>query len=427
VLWGGRTALAALIFVAATPVVFELGGYGHPEGPAFLALNLGIWSLIRAVRPEARNPALGLVAATFLLWAGATLRADVLLAFPALPFLGAAGGEPGRRRRAFAIGLLTTGAAAAAFFAVQTAVLALAPPRTLPVPGETFTGTLGMAPMLIEYWKGATSVRALAKGLAVWITGLGPVLLALGALGVSALFRKGNPSLGLAALAFILPSALFWLPNPTPSRHLLLTFLGLVPAAADWLQARFSGRRFGLAVVIVLGLNLVAMDLIRPFIIRNYQFAFVSLLPQRVNLWVPMGNPIAARVWARRQVELELDETRQLLETGEPRVFVFGGWVALRLIHELYARGDYQVAHEWRHDGFMVHVTTPKTEYVIYDYGGPPSLPPAELMERIAKAGDYRDFALAIVPSDQPVVGAASVPAGYRELPITLPAWLRRE
>jgi 4-amino-4-deoxy-L-arabinose transferase-like glycosyltransferase len=425
-LLGARVALGSLLLMAATPVVFELGGYGHPEGPAFLALNLAIWGLVRAFARDRRRPA-WLAGAALLAWVAATLRADVLLAFPSFPFLAAAAAGSNRRFRALAAGTLVAAAAALAYFAVQSAVLALAPARVLPVPGGHFSGQPGMLRMLVEYWRNATSVGALLKGAAGWITGLGPVLLALGAIGLLPLLRhREERSFGLAALAMILPSAIFWLPNPTPSRHLLLTFLGLTPAAVYWLAERFPGRRFALTVGLTLALNLIAMDAVRPVIVRNYRFAFVNLLPRRVNLWVPMGNPIAARVWARRQVRLELEETRQLLTTIEPRVFVFGGWVAVRLIHALYARGDYQVAYEWRHESFMYHVTTPRTEYVIYDYAGPPSMPPAELMARIAAAGDYRNFAFAIVPSDQPVTGAASIPAGYRELSIALPDWLDR-
>jgi hypothetical protein len=233
-------------------------------------------------------------------------------------------------------------------------------------------------------------------------------------------------SFGLAALALILPGATFWLTNPTPSRHLLLTFLGLVPAAVLWLRS-VAARRFGLAVALTLALNLVAMDAIAPIVIKSYRFFFVNLLPRRVNLWVPLGNPVTARLWARRQLALELDETRQLADTPEPRVFVCGGWVSMRLVHELYIRGDYQVEHMWRHGGFLYHITTPKTEYMIYDYGGPPSISSREMLERVAAAGDYRDFAIAIAPSDQPVEDPARVPAGYRELPIVLPAEINRE
>jgi hypothetical protein len=176
-----------------------------------------------------------------------------------------------------------------------------------------------------------------------------------------------------------------------------------------------------------LALNLVAMDAIAPIVVKSYRFFFVSLLPRRVNLWVPMGNPITARIWARRQVELELDETRQLADTSEPRVLVCGAWVSMRLVHELYARGDYQVDYVWKHDSFLYHITTPKTDYLIYDYGGPPVVSSKELLERVAAAGDYRDVAIAIAPSDQPVDEPATVPAGYRELPIVLPAGINRE
>jgi hypothetical protein len=317
------------------------------------------------------------------------------------------------------------GVAAAAFFTAQARVLALAPPRSFPVPGGGFSGKVNMQAMLIEYWHVGTSIHALAKGIAVWLTGLGPVLLMLGCLGVLWLLLR-RQSFGLAAAALILPSAIFWLTNPTPSRHLLLTFLGLVPAAVLWLRS-VAGRRFGLAVALTLALNLVAMDAIAPIVIKSYRFFFVSLLPRRVNLWVPMGNPITARIWARRQVDLELDETRQLADTSEPRVLVCGGWVSMRLVHELYARGDYQVDYVWKHDSFLYHITTPKTEYLIYDYGGPPVVSSKELLERIAAAGDYRDFAIAIAPSDQPVNEPATVPAGYRELPIVLPAGINRE
>ena len=424
-LFGNSIALASLVLMAATPVVFELGGYGHPEGPAFLALNLAILSLVRGAQGGPRTLLHHLAVAAWG-FAAAALRADVLLAYPALPFLAGAAAPPGKRRRAFVLAGVLVGIAIGAFFAAQSWVVAVTPARMMPVPDSPLTGKVGMVGILIEYWRVGTSIGALTKGLAVWLTGLGPVVLGLGFLAVLASLWRADRRFGLAALVMILPSAVFWITNPTPSRHLLLTFLALVPAAVLWLKA-VAGRRFALAVLVVLGLNLLSMDAIAPILVRNYHWYFVNLLPRRVNLWVPMGNPITARIWARRQLELELDETRQLADTSEPKVFVCGAWVSMRLVHELYARGDYQVEYEWRHESFLYHITTPKTEYLIYDYGGPPSVSSKQLLERVAAAGDYRDFAIAIAPSDQPIDEPARVPAGYRELPIVLPAGINRE
>ncbi|HWN82256.1 MAG TPA: hypothetical protein VNM87_09190 [Candidatus Udaeobacter sp.] len=423
-LFGGPVALASLLLISATPVVFELGGYGHPEGPAFLALNLAILALVRGAQGGPR--AIHHLAVVGWGFAAAALRADVLLAFPALPFLAAAAAPSGRRGRAFVWASILVGLAIGAFFAAQSWVVAMTPARIMPVPNSPFTGKVGMTDILIEYWRLGTSLGALTKGLAVWLTGLGPVLFVLGWIAILAALRGRQRLYALTALAMILPSAIFWLSNPTPSRHLLLTFLALVPAAALWLQA-VTRRPYARTVLLVLALNLVAMDAIYPILVRNYHFYFVNLLPRRVNLWVPMGNPITARIWARKQVALELDQMRQLANTTEPRVLVCGAWVSMRLVHELYARGDYQVDYLWKHDSFLYHITTPRTEYLIYDYGGPPALSSKELLERVAAAGDYRDYAIAIAPSDQPVDGPAVVPPGYRELPIALPAGISRD
>jgi hypothetical protein len=442
-LWGGAVALAIVILMALTPVLFELGGYAHPEGPAFLALNLAILALLHAVRPGARKPLLGLVAATAAAFSGAALRADILLGFPFLLLLAPLAAGPGRGRRAFGLGLLVVIVATGAFFVTQEAVARMTPARIAPIPTRGTSVQPGMGALLLEYWRHSTSVKGLAKGTAVWATGLGPVLLLLGfagLFGLGALWRRSQKGTGPhaerhrslasfvpAALAAIVPGAIFWLPNPIPSRHLLLTFLGLVPAAVLWLRTRVPERRFPIVMALVLAANLVAMNAIVPIVVKNYRFTFTSLLPRRGNLWVPMGDPITARLWARRQVRLELAEAEQMATTAEPKLLVFGGHTAIRLTYELYARGDYAVDYEWRHGAFLYKVKTPKTEYVIYDYSGPPDIAPAEFMRRIVEAGDYRDFAVALVPTDVPIEGAAAVPPGYRaftfDLAALLPGW----
>ncbi len=444
-LWGAPVALAIVLLMALTPVIFELGGYGHPEGPAFLALNLAILTFLHAIRPGARRPGLGLATAALAAFAGAALRADMLLAFPFLPFLAPLAAGAGKRWRAFGHGLLVVIVAAGAFFAAQQVVVSMAPPRIAPMEvGGNPDVQPGIWALLAEYWKYGTSVHALAKGIAVWATGLGPVLLLLGLaglLGLVALWRRArrggasarDEDLGSAvgfvpaALAVILPGAIFWLPNPTPSRHLLLTFLGLVPAAVLWLRVLVPSRRFGVVIALVLAGNLAAMNAIVPAVLGNYQFYFTTLLPRRVSLWVPVGDPITARLWARRQVRLELAEAEQMANTREPKLLVVAGFTAVRLVHELYATGDYAVDYEWHHGVFLYKVTMPKTEYVIYDYGGPPALAPEEFMRRVVEAGEYRDFAVAIVPTDTPIKGAATVPPGYRpfafDLAPLIPGW----
>ena len=440
-LWGEAVALAIALLTALTPLLFELGGYGHPEGPAFLGLNLAILALLHAVRPESRWPRLGLAAATAAAFAGAAMRADIFLGFPFLPFLAPLAAGPGKRSRAFRQGLLVVIVAAGAFFAAQQAVAQLTPPRIAPIPGHSSEVQPGTLELLAEFWRGAASLDSVPKGLVVWATALGPMLLVLGFVGLLGLglrWRNERREVRaeslhdvsrfvLPALALIVPSALFWLPNPTPARHLLLTCLGLVPAAVIWLRALFPRRWFPAVIGFVLVANLTAMNAIVPVLLKNYQFVYTSLLPRRVILGVPMGDPITARVWARRQLKLEMAQTEQMVAAREPKLLVIGRMTSLRLIHDLYATGEYAVDYEWRHEAFLRRVTTPKTEYVIYVYAGAPTPAPAEFMRRVGEAGDFRDFAVALAPTDTPVAEPAVVPPGYRsftfDLAPLIPGW----
>jgi len=417
-LWGRRIALAAIALLATTPVLFELGGYGHPEGPAFLLLNLALFLAWRGLRPGSAHPGLLLVAAALAAFLATTMRADVLFAFPLFPLAAPLAAGRLRAGRAFAIGLAIAVAATAAFFLAQRAVIAHIPPRLGPAPGGAFTGEVKLASFFLEYWAIAKEVRSLAKGIAVWATGFGPLALAisLGAVVLLA-FERNQRRFALAALGVLLPSALFWLPDPTPSRHLLMTFLVLAPAAMILPALHVPGRRFAVLVALFLVLNLIAMDVIYPIVVRNYRFTFVSALPRRTNLWVPMGNPITNRIWASRKVQLELAEARELAASGEKQLFVLGGFVSLRLLYELYTRGPHTVDYVWRHEAFLYQVRSGGAEYLIYDYGGPQQVTPAALVERMDAAGELTGWTIAIVSSDRPIVGAAEVPPGHRAFP----------
>jgi hypothetical protein len=419
-LWGRAVGGAAAALLATTPVVFELGGYGHPEGPAFLALNVALALFLRGIAPGQRSGPL-LAGALACAFAAATLRADVLFGFPLFVLLAPIAAGPGRGWRAFMLGAGVTVLATAGFFAAQAVVVAMIPPRITPIPGGTFTGQLGLFAFFGEYWKIAKQTQSLAKGIAVWATGLGPLLLAAGLLGTLAAFGRRR-TFAWAAVTILVVNGVFWLPDPTPSRHLLMTFLVLAPAAALLLGDLVPRRRFAVTVVLLAALNLASMAAAYPIVVGNYAFKFVTLLPRRVNTWVPMGDPISNRIWAQRQVELETAEARQLAASDEPKLLVFGSFVTPRLLYELYAFApSYQIEYTWRHGALFAHATTPKTDYWIYDYSAEPTqITPSELMQAIAAAGDFKDFAIALIPSDQPVAGAAEVPPGYRAFEFNL-------
>ncbi len=407
-LWGRGPALAATALLATTPVLFELGGSGHPSGPAFLCLNGALALYLAAVAPGARpRPAL-LAGAAVLAFACAALRGTAILSFVLFPILGLLlrpAGHPGhppvRRRPVVLAGIGVGLVAALAFLAAQQLVLAAAP-----------GGTRGALEQLRAHMATPLASRAILKGLAVWATGMGPLLLGVGWIGLVTAWRRDR-IFALAALALLVPSLILWFPNPTPSRHFHLMYLVLVPAAVLWLRAR-AGRHFALASVFLLALNLVSMAVAYPIVVKHYRFSYQQVLPRRTSTRVPLGDPVTNRIWVRRRVALEEAAARDLAACGAPRLLVFGSPASLRLIfHIVSESSSYRLVYTTRHGAPMIDALTPETRYAIHDYGGGGNMTPARLMREIAAAGEFRDFAVAAIPVDRPVEGAAEVPPGY--------------
>lgn len=416
-LWGRRVGLAAGALLATTPILFELGATGHPEGPAFLALNAALALFLESARPEARKRAILRFLATAAAFAALTLRADVLFAFPLFVLLAPLAKGPGSARRALATGAAVALLAVAGFFAAQAMVVARIPAGAGAAAGSTQPNILRI---FLDYWAGAKEAGNLLKGAAIWAVSLGPLLFGAGLLGTVAAFRRRERTFAWAAMAILIPAALFWLPDPSPARHFLMTFLVLVPAAVLWLRERVGPTRFAMSVVLLLVFNVASMAAAYPLVVRHYAFPLKTLLARRVSTSVPMGDPITNRIWTRRQVALEVALARELAASDEPRLFVVGTIVTNRLLYEIYAKSPaYRVEYVRRSGAFLCHAVTPRTEYWIYQYA-PGQLTPRELLERIAGAGEFRDFAIAIIPSDNPVTGAGEVPRGYRAFTFTL-------
>lgn len=407
-LWGRGVALAAAGLLATTPVLFELGGAGHPSGPAFLLLNVALALFLAAVAPGARQRPVLLGGAAAAAFACAAFRGPAILAFVLFPLLGlllcpeARPGEPpGGRRRVVLAGIGVGLVAALAFLVAQQFVLAAAP-----------GGTRGALEQLRAHVATPLAGRAILKGLAVWATGMGPLLLGVGWIGLVTAWRRDR-IFAWAALALLVPSLILWFPNPTPSRHFHLTYLVLVPAAVLWLRAR-AGRRFALAAVLLLALNLVSMAAAYPIVVEHYRFSYAQVLPRRTSTRVPLGDPVTNRIWVRRRVALEEAVACDLAASGAPRLLVFGSPASLRLIfHIVSESSSYRLVYTTRHGAPMIDALTPETRYAIHDQGGGGNMTPARLMREFAAAGEFRDFAVAAIPVDRPVEVAVTVAPGY--------------
>jgi len=105
------------------------------------------------------------------------------------------------------------------------------------------------------------NLRGLPRSVTWMVLGMGIMTLAACAWGMRRR-PEGNARLLTAALAWSLPSMIFWLPQPTPiNRHYLLATMGIVVVLGVLLLSRLSGRRLLALTVGVASLNLLVPDL----------------------------------------------------------------------------------------------------------------------------------------------------------------------
>ena len=244
-----RVAFAGALVFTLTPLVWEQGCSFHPIGWALLLLFAALQAFGRIEGSRAGWWWFAL--ASLFGFAALATRAEVALVAPAL--LLAAGASPGRGR--------ALAKAAAAVAIAAAGYLALAH-RVAVASGE--------AGGLVAYGGGFVAryfqLSALPRTL-VWAAfgaGIATCVLALFALprllGRSAApdARRGT----IVALAWALPTLLFWLPNEAlVLRHFLLVVPALIWIAAE-AYARVPGAKLALATVLVLLANLLVPEAI---------------------------------------------------------------------------------------------------------------------------------------------------------------------
>lgn len=207
-------ALGATVAIASSPVVFELATYGHPITPALLFFMLGALLLVAAMQRGALADARGALlvgGAAAAVGVSACLRSDVLFFFSAILALAHAA-RPGRR--AVVVSALVGGGGAGIYFVAKNLL-----PHS-PAAGR------GLVEQLAGFLANNYDVKHLLYGFAAFLFALGPGLsLALVAAVALLVHRRAFRPLAYGAV-LIVPTTLFFLGNPHPSRHFLHAIVG---------------------------------------------------------------------------------------------------------------------------------------------------------------------------------------------------------
>ncbi|MCK4235993.1 MAG: hypothetical protein KAX38_02665, partial [Candidatus Krumholzibacteria bacterium] len=130
---------------------------------------------------------------------------------------------------------------------------------------------------------------------------------------------------------FVLPSLIFWLPNPTPFRHFLVVAVGL--ASISLFAFSFFKQRAAICLLIItVAGNALVPELLYDTILRHYPFNYpgLSQVTGRIPAQIPLGSPILDQLAHRRlssYTERELEYISKLNENN----IIFMGYNILKL------------------------------------------------------------------------------------------------
>lgn len=261
-IYGPRVAVAALVVFAFSPMMMELGTSGHQSMPMFALLNAAAICLF--VPAAGWRAAVLWTLAAVLLFAGLLTRGEIFLAFPWLVLSRIDTRSAGRFFRSGAIRSLPPITALVAFYILQ----------------QNLVGT-GMGNTVGHYFSMFYTWSAVVPGFVYMAVGCGLLTAIVGVLaavriGWAAIHERHHEAVsGLAGflgpLALIVVPMLFFVPNPMPTRHFMLTLAGFSLLIGVWIAGL---PRIRLAAVAALAISLVAGDQIlaeaaRPLLLRE--------------------------------------------------------------------------------------------------------------------------------------------------------------
>ena len=251
---GATVATIALIVFAFSPLMLELATSGHQVLPMFAFLAAAAICMFLPVRGW--SAVLAGVAAALLLFCGFLSRAEIFLAFPWLVL----SRIDTRSLRAFVVSGIVRSLPPVAAMILFTALRQ-----------ALFRTQMGGA--VDHYFGSFYSWATMVPGAVYMAVGCGLATAAIGLLCAAGLVVIDRRRLGelLGPLALVLVPLCFFLPNPQPTRHFMMTLIGFGILIGIALVRRTAlNRAVAYAAVLLLVLaNHVLAEAVRPILLRQ--------------------------------------------------------------------------------------------------------------------------------------------------------------
>ena len=406
-LLGHATGLFATLAFMASPAMLQFLVSAHPMVGAAAFLFFGCWLVLLACdTASTARAALAYVAAAVAFMIGLCLRGEIALAFPftaALAMYASTRASDGASNGAKRHWLGRTAACCVAL-AIAFAVFLI-----LQRPYVDSGG--GAIEALLRFIAEFTSIKRVAQGVAVFVLALG-FATALACLATAWWQRKAfrpNTALICLCLVLILPSLAFWLTNPRPARHFLFPILGIYIALGALWAARLQDMRHALvAALLLVAVNQLLSEAVRPLIVASYQWSFDSGNRRRAVQQAPLGffpldqraNAETEEVFRQEAMALSATDPKRLLFVGDTPFYLIS-WLVHR--HPAYRLSETTLG---RFDVLLLEDGDRKI-YLIDKYHHWPE----DIMPAILAMPEVADFRIYVQPATISRYDKTAVPA----------------
>jgi hypothetical protein len=312
-LFGVIVAVTTSVLFGFCPVFLDMGTSGHPQVPALALLFLGAWLLTFLTDTGVRDSyrAAAGVGACAALFAGLTLSVDLVLAFPFLVLV-AADRELSSRQDWLNAMTLRVAALIPAFVAC------------IAIQQLYYRGPGGDSGFIASFFTRFYKPETILRGLCVIVlcTGVASMVAFIWLVVV-----RGSRALPLvnviAVLALVLPSLLFWLPDSTPGRHLILVTLGVALTLA-LLLGRAARPQWAIPAAALLAVsNQAIAEVSHNTLEQHYSWTFPKLTARRATQSIPLGMLPLDHAAKQESFMLVRNEGRAFARSCADKVLVF--------------------------------------------------------------------------------------------------------
>jgi hypothetical protein len=312
-LFGVIVAVTTSVLFGFCPVFLDMGTSGHPQVPALALLFLGAWLLTFLTDTSARESsrAAAGVGACASFFAGLTLRVDLALAFPFLVLV-AADRELSSRQEWLNAATLRVAALIPAFVAC------------IAIQQLCYRDVGGDSEFVANFFARFYKPDTIPRGLLVVVLCTGVASMAAFLWLVVARGSRALPLVNVSAvLALVLPSLLFWLPNSTPGRHLILVTLGVALTLA-LLLGRAARPQWAIPAAALLAVsNQAIAEVSHNTLEQHYSWTFPRLTARRATQSIPLGMFPLDHAAKQQSFMLMRNEGRAFARSCAGKILVF--------------------------------------------------------------------------------------------------------